>query len=764
MTATVKSMEDLSRNRCVTLERYLYRMHPSKSSSLLSDILQIFFRVDVALYRIVIDWLKGAYGWSKASAMVLSAVREISCPLLLSMSDDGRPCVACSTNVVKHHNGDIVTADTIQVPFTSTNGASSGTVAATIFEGDLVKLRCQSSIIWQVYEINLSLHKIILRVHKRRLMIDRDKCFERCASAKGNARRAKAVPTDEKREFVVAELMGAIVWRGGFVNSINSRAPNCMDDGDMITYDGSGSDVIDPAKNEISSLCVFQMPITPWELVLASMKSLVSGQERLHGSNTETESGPSSVKMSPSGAVPEHKKNRPDDVIPYSESRKTKKEEYSAPMPSTDCGLDSRGHAQAQQWLTKEKNIVRARRLLLSADPFSCCLASCKDRWMLTCRALRAVSGGDESLLEDFYNWTSTAGEEGMVRAKDCKSAWRSLRPLTTADLPCVIKARVYAKVCLHARNSEMIQSQVSMEGGANSISLRSIEVNCITDPTLKSFIKSATSVLSGRSLFFLSSVNDAMTTVYTKCPPGSMLVPAVVYESKQRLNSSDEVNFGMNGNVDNDDDEKEKYMPPNTAADGTKLLNTGKIVASISPGDVVLLPSFDTSSAKHQSRVHQQEATSSSSGRRSTWHRVIAIDLLNARIRVSPCPPPPDCWCPHVTLPSIWAPISSLWAVPVCQLLPPNSPEYDHHVRYIMYVTPILSLAASFSALASLPRKQKEKTIVNTDLLRSEKKEIKKTKQKKRNSDIPVEIKFLSKKTGQVEIIGRVNPPIKHK
>lgn len=88
--------------------------------------------------------------------------------------------------------------------------------------------------------------------------------------------------------------------------------------------------------------------------------------------------------------------------------------------------------AQAKMWITRKQELFDARRFLWRSDPFSCCLDSQRDRWLLTCRALRALSQGDEDLLGDFYRWTKSAGEEGGLRAKDCRKAWYSLRCLTT--------------------------------------------------------------------------------------------------------------------------------------------------------------------------------------------------------------------------------------------------------------------------------------------------------------------------------------------
>jgi hypothetical protein len=87
-----------------------------------------------------------------------------------------------------------------------------------------------------------------------------------------------------------------------------------------------------------------------------------------------------------------------------------------------------------------------------------------------------------------------------------------------------------------------------------------------------------------------------------------------------------------------------------------------------------------------------------------------VAIDLFYARLKVSACPPPPQCWLPHASLPAEWLPVSALWATPVCRLLPPDINEGYATVhgpiaeRYYVYITPIPSIQASLAVLQALP------------------------------------------------------------
>jgi len=155
--------------------------------------------------------------------------------------------------------------------------------------------------------------------------------------------------------------------------------------------------------------------------------------------------------------------------------------------------------------------------------------------------------------------------------------------------------------------------------------------------------------------------------------PAGALVVPAAVYE----------------------------FDPHGVVAAGAReevLVGTADTVASVVPGDVLLLPPFG-------------EDAEGGEGAAPAWHRVEAVDLFYARLRVTPCPPPPACWVPHAPLAAVWLPVAALWAVPVCRLLPPGNhaaapagggPVAD---QYVVYVTPIPSVAAAMQALQALPQ-----------------------------------------------------------
>ena len=704
MTSKKKKLSDLSRDQCATLERYLYLLHPHKSFSIVPEVLQIFFCVDVCLYKIIVDWLKPAFGWSKATSIVHSSLRLMSCPLKFSVEKDMKPCISIASGVRvidKISSSDSISGneeEIICVPFASPNGSVEGMIAATIYEGDLLKLRCSSSIIWEVSEINPAASFVILAVYKRSEIRDRE-----CVT----------VHIAEKRRFIAAELMGAVVWR--------ERLP-ANDANYSESVDEDSAENSEPVA--ASESCIFQMPTTPWKHVLQHMKSLVSDHIILHG---EAAGGvPFSTQGSSEGGLSRRNVNV-DDAVPYSQRGRLRGADVkfsdlisgtndkphkgtSAPYISEKItsiridndaaaisGLSKENTSQAQIWLDGEKNMVQARLLLLTADPFSCCLASCRDRWILTCRALKAICRGDENLLKDFYNWTYSSGLEGEQRAKDCKNVWRALRPLTTADLPCVVRARVHIRSIFHAQHVDGGVKEEQVIGGRerSSLSLRSIEAFCGSDPQLKSLFDSTASILRDRCLYFLSSMNNGLCSNASKFPDDHMVVPAAMYEARESAIS--DIDFRCSN---------QQYGGTSSAA----FIEVGEVVAKISPGDVLLLPSFQsyapTCGRIPENKGQQSAPISTDKERKCTWHRVIAIDLLYARLRVSPCPPPPDCWNRHVTLPSVWAPISCLWAVSVCQLMPPRSPQSCLPIQYIIFVTPIPSIPASFAALASLPRK----------------------------------------------------------
>jgi hypothetical protein len=686
-------MAELIRDRSATLIRHLDCLDPCDHSDVLLEVLQLFACVDVTLSSKVTDWLRPAFGWSVSKSMVESAMNKMECPLKFIICDDGRPALACvpitsDTDIVDgvpeddKDDSDSESMDVVQVPFTSPDGADQGLIIAVLHEGDLVKLKCLSSIVWQVYALRPSEGKIILSLHMR---------TDNYGFQSTTGKKLRDFQQLETKKCRPSDFMGAIVWKelsavidddcleSPAEDAIQQQQQRHESDMEHLSKDIEG----DVKQKSVS--CIFQMPAPQWKYVLKRMISIVDNRSILNSNSSRNFISDSSSRRSMSTFS--------------TESKAILRKEESAPILHN---LVSDGYyAQAQEWVIREQDIQRGRRLLWIGDPFSCCLASCRERWILICRALKTICRGDEDLLNDFYRWTHSAGAEGRMRAKDCQAMWTSLRPLTTSDLPCVVQARVYARACLNARQKETEiggsgESKRYEEIDMTSLPFKNIEAACQKDPTVRHFIESARTVLSGRSLYFLSSVHDPGSPA-PQYPPGSLMVPAVVYESALTVHATHQ---GQGSDVD-----FELKNPEGR----TQHVCLNDVVASISPGDVILLPITPHYSYPESWTINASDTQYSDDearrGRKSTWHRVVAVDLLYARLRVSPCPPPPDCWVKHVTLTSVWAPVSSLWAVPVCQMLPLTNPECaGRTVRYHIYVTPIPSLSASFAALSSIP------------------------------------------------------------
>ena len=269
-----------------------------------------------------------------------------------------------------------------------------------------------------------------------------------------------------------------------------------------------------------------------------------------------------------------------------------------------------------------------------------------------------------------------------------------------------------------------------------------------------------AQQALQGRSLYFLSHLSndndddDHGNDIDTQqgqgqglglgqgntLPQGVLLVPAAVYE----FDPSPGKGQGL---------ERGGKTTTGRRLDRERLIGTAEVVASIMPGDVLLLPAFGgRTEAGGGGGCDVDERTSHTDGEHpyeqqpdggeavgdvgdanvKTWHRVVSVDLFYARLKVSSCPPPPHCWLPHASLPSSWAPISALWTSPVCRLLPPTSGDMGTPItafpsssssssssgktssterqtqegleRYCVYLTPIPSIHAALGALQSLP------------------------------------------------------------
>jgi hypothetical protein len=446
--------------------------HPHEVAGKIKGLLELFLSLDVTLYNIVIDWLQPLYGWSISESIVQSAMREIACPLEFSVYN-GKSCLASFVQSRETSDEDESVnseSEFASVPYTSLDDELEGFTAATIIEGDLVKLLCRSAITWVVYEIRPEQKMMILAVHKREI-------FD------GSELKTRN-DIVEKRTFPASAFIGSIVWREELV-ALESNDDDCDDQ--STTYDESsissqGSSQIYTRTTECH---VFQMPVISSAVVLQQMRVMIKEQNNLRN-NDEYEQKPAFKRLISSNKSPSEvpqissliflkpttpsvlmlerlkaivremaqlpQKNlskgfpcekkvaklmHPKKLLSSELHQHTKKplssEVHQCPgNPTFNHRITIQDQAQAKTWLTRKKDLFDARRFLWRSDPFSCCLDSQRDRWLLTCRALRAISRGDEDLLGDFYRWTYSAGDEGIIRAKDCRKAWYSLRCLTT--------------------------------------------------------------------------------------------------------------------------------------------------------------------------------------------------------------------------------------------------------------------------------------------------------------------------------------------
>lgn len=706
-------MSNHLRERITTLQHHLNRLDPRRNVDKLSLILQLFTNVDVASHSTVADWLTPAFGWSISREMVHNTMRKMPCPIKILVSADGRPFLTCYSTMGESTSDASKSSDYLLVPFTSEDGSCEGVISSSIHEGDLIRLRCFSSVIWVVFTILQKENKIILAVNNRDQSVGTPKLG------------SSGILSEEKRTSYPSDFLGAIVWK----EMLAGEASNRPEEYYQISTNGLNISK-DLSNSTPSKSCVLQMPFTPWNSVLESILFLVK-EESLYSKDLSIK-----MKKSSSSSSFSMKKSVYSDSPPASTSR------ASPPMvreKSASAFIEkyvSEGyHAQAQMWIRKAEDIREARRLLWTSDPFSCCLSSCRDRWILTCRALRSLCRGGGDLLDDFYRWTKMAGLEGLERSKSCKSLWASLRPLTTADLPCVMQARVYARACAHL-NNQRTEGEIEGENDCSGrLSYRNIEAQCRVDPTLNSFMSAASTALSDHSLYFLSSVHDQQSPGIAHHPPGAVYLPAAVYESTLSCSVSSDDPEVMKSCTLDDVIQRVSEDGVGIALDivtPSKLVRTTEIVACISPGNVLLLPiipidcpdswevraSNERSSSPSSSISTLSLTTKTSRSGSFTWHRVVSVDLFHARVRVSPCPPPPYCWNRHVTLPSVWTPISSLWATTICQFIPNKTPEWAATIEYVIYIAPLPSRVASLSALASLPRK--DTTYSESSTLRS--------------------------------------------
>lgn len=446
--------------------------HPHEVAEKIKALLELFSSLDITLYNVVIDWLQPLYGWSISELIVQSAMREIACPLEFSVYN-GKSCLASFVKIRETSDEDESVnseSEFASVPYTSLDEELKGFTAATIIEGDLVKLLCRSAITWVVYEIRSEQKKIILAVHKRELFDGSD------LKARNDI--------VEKRTFPASAFIGSIVWREELV-ALDSNDDDCDDQSATCDESSISSQGTSQICNRTTECHIFQIPVISSAVVLQQMRVMIkernnlrnndeyeqkSGFKRLISSNKSPSEVPPTSSLiflkptTPSVLMLERlkaivremaqlpqknlsngfscekkvaksmypKKQLSIELYQHKKKLLSSKVHQCLDNPTFNYRITIQDQAQAKIWLTRKKDLFDARRFLWRSDPFSCCLDCQRDRWLLICRALRAISRGDEDLLGDFYRWTYSAGDEGIMRAKDCRKAWYSLRCLTT--------------------------------------------------------------------------------------------------------------------------------------------------------------------------------------------------------------------------------------------------------------------------------------------------------------------------------------------
>jgi hypothetical protein len=448
------TMNDLLRNLSSTLLRYLHKLDPFDNLNVLSQLVELFFSVDVTLYRALVDWLVPAFGWSRSEAIVQSTIREGQCPFVITIDSDGRNCVSCLS--LRESPESASTSDILDVPYMSADGEILGNIKASIYEGDLVKLRCKSNVTWLVYEIKPRQKKILLTVHKRAVSSDskarQSRSVNEIEGKRGEERVEDSVRDVivERRDVCPLELLGAIVWRekikkkkvgrsgGGkdydadgcdvgasSFDSFNGHNTEIDADNENCDYDAENyaisnymdSNAHSATPYHLNGECyVFQMPATPSDIVLTCMKDLVRSQTLIHldaikktktGLGLRTEkpsvllSNRTSQTKTPRGLNTQNSLNLGNNRINnYSMNGELKESRPNGGLTHKDRGKESPAfsysmlneyQAQASVWLTRESDLQTARHLLWGSDPLCCCLASDRTRWLLTCRALRVI-------------------------------------------------------------------------------------------------------------------------------------------------------------------------------------------------------------------------------------------------------------------------------------------------------------------------------------------------------------------------------------
>jgi hypothetical protein len=668
----------LLRNEWSVVLVLLRSFDPKSFTTKLPEILRLCISVNAASDQVLVDWLTPSQGWHQATTIVSRAMKAIALdptnPFIYNVIDSGQITLQCAPQT-QQAASKTSAINVIRVPYFRVDNAGSGgysdpsTIDASVFVGDLVKLRCTSAKVWVVYELNPLEHTVTLGLYERAIR---------------TSTRGRVVDL-EKRTIYSMQLMGATVWREEL-----------------------------SADNDSSSTITFRVPNIPFETVVKSFKELAKTQNYSDvGAGTVAKTCPSmeAVNCGTSESETDAGGNGEDGE---EEVREGQEENMGTSVSDgdRDTGAGSKlmsacYRAQAETWLGRQSDIQQARTLLWQADPAA---SLDRDTWVLVARSLRTVCRGGGELLQDFTRWTLMGAETEVARLRgaDCATAWWTLRPSTTSDLPVIAQTRVFAKSVQAAADNvrrALVHKPPRVCDPRDWSSMPTVD-DCrrlTDDPALISVFDTASKVLSGRRLYFLQRLGT------DSCPvddeevhaPGAVFVSAVIYQTQTETETEtpDTLTYGLSS---------------------SSVQRTVAVPAYIAAGDIVLLAAVGTGAGTGSARSGSGHRKSDGDQNKS-WHRVVDVDLLYARLRVCPCMPPPECWSDksHSTLPSVWISVSSLWSVVVCRLISPSvrSEEPAGHTeisgvsqatrsQYQIFLTPLPSTAAAFAALHALPRK----------------------------------------------------------
>lgn len=641
------------------------------------ELLGIFSSVDVTLHSKIIDWLGSAYGIVEAQTIVGHVMNNIvGMPLEFEKTSSYGVVVSCRCGAPKEvaepdsdddddAYGSKSTKKLAGAKFVQEVSATSekkvvigegkggvmdrdkespprvefisGTILAIIRSGDMIKLKSHSRVWWHVFEMREMKGTILLSSKASRVW---------------GATGSKREPKTEYKEVKLAMLLGCMVRRDGVLSPMTmtqyKKQGRDMDfqqtlicsakDAEKEGYVNATADAYAGEGSRRISI-IFQIPGPDLRASLVRMKALVQEYPKVE-------------------AAP----NSNGRIIPT---------KSAASQPPLDAVQHMQFQEQAKAWVCRWEEAQRARQVLLKLEPFSCVVS--RERWLLAARALKTISRGTTELLQDFINFTKTAGREGQIRMKDCRVAWECLRPTTSADLPALSKARAYLKMRGAGKDAAFFDEQGRLRPEAMNV-----------DSLSRGILEAASTYLSERNVVFLDqgfSNIKVGASVAMHLEEAAQIVSTAVYEH---------------------------YIidSPNLEARAV-YLGVEVAKAFITAGDVLLIRGI----------VAAAGADSAQGGNKgNSWVQVISVDLLFARLRIVPCSAPPLCWyagpesMDHDSLqssPACWIPLSRIWDVTVCRLVPATDPA-DFEARrglHTIFVTPMHSPTEALGVLGAFDR-----------------------------------------------------------